>query len=73
LPVILYGYQIQSLTLNEEYKFQVFKNKEPSEIFRPKKGEVSEQFGGNLLFIQIVKMRKLQWAEHMARIGEPKN
>ena len=36
LPVILYGYEIWTLTLREEKRLQVFENKVLRKIFGPK-------------------------------------
>jgi hypothetical protein len=42
LPVVLYGHETWSLTLREEHRLRVFKNKVLSRIFGHKKDEVSE-------------------------------
>jgi hypothetical protein len=41
LPVVLYGCETWSLTLKEEYRLSVFKNRVPRKIFGPKRDEVT--------------------------------
>jgi hypothetical protein len=40
LPVVLYRYEIWSLTLREEHRLRVFENKVLRRIFGQKRGEV---------------------------------
>jgi hypothetical protein len=42
LPVVLYGCEIWSLTLREERRLRVFKNRVLRRIFGPKKDEVNK-------------------------------
>jgi hypothetical protein len=84
LPVVLYGCETWSLTLREEYRLRVFENRVPRKIFRPKKDEViggwrklhSEELH-NLFASQstitMIKLRRMRWAGHIARIGEKRN
>jgi hypothetical protein len=41
LPVILYGYEIWSLTLSEEQRLRVFENRVLRRIFGPKRDELT--------------------------------
>jgi hypothetical protein len=41
LPVVLYGCETWSLTLNEEHRLRVFKNRVLRRIFGPKRDEVT--------------------------------
>jgi hypothetical protein len=40
--VVLYGYEILSLTLREEHRLKVFENRVLRRIFGPKRDEVTE-------------------------------
>jgi hypothetical protein len=42
LPVVLYGCETWSLTLREECRLRVFKNRMLRRIFEPKRDEVTE-------------------------------
>jgi hypothetical protein len=84
LPVVLYGCEIWSLTVREEYKLRVFENRVLRRVFGPKRDGV---MGGwrklhneelhNLYsspsIIRIIKSRRIRWAGHVARMGEKKN
>jgi hypothetical protein len=41
LPVVLYGCEIWSLTLREEYRFRAFENRVLRRIFGPKRNEMT--------------------------------
>jgi hypothetical protein len=43
LPVVLYGCETWSLTLKEEYRLKVFKNRVKRKIFGPKRDKVAEE------------------------------
>jgi hypothetical protein len=82
--VVLYGYEIWSLTVREEHKLGVFENRVLRRIFGPKRDGV---MGGwrkmyneelhNLYsspnIIRIIKARRMRWAGHVARMGEKRN
>jgi hypothetical protein len=84
LPVVLYGCETWSLTLNEERRLRVFENRVLRRIFGPKGEEVA---GGwrwphndvlhNLYaspnIVRVIKSRRTRWAGHVARIGEMTN
>jgi hypothetical protein len=75
------GLQTLSLTLREEHRPRVFKNRVLRRIFGPKRDEVT---GGwrklyneelhSLYFspsiIRRIKLRRMRWAEHVARMGK---
>jgi len=44
LPVALYGCEAQLLTLREEHRLTVFKNRLLRRIFEPKRGEVTVEW-----------------------------
>jgi hypothetical protein len=83
LPAVLYWCETWSLTLREEYRLRVFKNRVLRRIFGPKRDEVT---GGwrkqhteelhNLYSspsIRMIKSRRMEWEGHVARIGEKRN
>jgi hypothetical protein len=82
LPVILYGCKTWSLTLREEHRLRIFENKVLRRIFGPKRDEVmgrwrklhNEEFrdlySSCPSIIRIIKLRRMRWAGHVARMGE---
>jgi hypothetical protein len=40
----MYGFEILSLTLREEHRLRAFQNRVLRKIFRPKRGEVTEEW-----------------------------
>jgi hypothetical protein len=76
----LYGRETWYLTLREEHRLKVFKNRVLRRIFGPKRDEVtgerkklhSEEL--HILYsspnISQIKSRKMRWAGHVARMGE---
>jgi hypothetical protein len=44
LPVVLYGCETWSLTLREEHRLRVLRNRVLRRIFGPKRGEVTEEW-----------------------------
>jgi hypothetical protein len=81
LPVVLYGCETWSLTLNEEHRLRVFDNRVLRRIFGPKRDEVTGEWrklhNGELHnlysspdIIRQVKSRLMRWAGHVARMGE---
>ena len=46
LPVVLYGCATWSLTLREERRLRVFKNRVLRRIFEPKRDKVTEEWNG---------------------------
>ena len=81
LPVVLYGCEIWSLTLQEERKLRVFENMVLRRIFGPRRDEVTGEWRRlhnvelNDLFsspnmMRVIKSRRMRWAGHVARMGE---
>ena len=81
LPVVLYGRETGSLTLSEECRLRIFKNRVLRRIFGHKRDKVKGEWRKlhnevlNDLYplpniIQVIKSRRMSWAGHVARIGE---
>ena len=81
LPVVLYGCEIRSLTLREEHRLMVLENGLLMRIFVPKSDAVAEEWRRLLNkdlydlysspnIIQVIKSRRIRWAEHMACMGD---
>ena len=81
LPVVLYGCEIWSLTLREEHRLMVFKNKVLRKIFGAKRDEImgewrnlhNSELGLHTLYsspniIMNLKLRRLRWAGHIAHM-----
>jgi hypothetical protein len=80
-PVVLYGCETWSLTLREERRLRVFKNRVLSRVFGPKRDEVRGEWKKlhneelNDLYslpniVRVVKSRRMRWAGQVARMGE---
>jgi hypothetical protein len=72
------------LTLREEHRLGVFENRVLKRIFGPMRDEVTGEWRkirkeelhdlySSLSIIRIMKVRKMRWAEHVARMGEKRN
>jgi hypothetical protein len=81
LPVVLYGCENWSLTLREERRLRVFENRVLRREFGPKRDEVTGERRKlhneemNDLYslpniVWVVKLRRMRWAGHVARMGE---
>jgi hypothetical protein len=81
LPVIFYGCETWSLTLREEHRLGVFKNRVLRRLFGPKRDEVTRGWrklhNGELhglysspSIIGVIKSRRMRWAGHVARMGK---
>jgi len=81
LPVVLYGCEAWSLTLQEERKLRVFENMVLRRIFGPRRDEVMGEWRRlhnedlNDLYsspniVQVKKSRRMRWAGHVAHMGE---
>jgi hypothetical protein len=79
--VVLYGCEIRSLTLREECRLTVFKNRVLMGIVGPKNDEITGDWRrlhneelydlySSLNFIQLIKSRRLKWAGHVACMGD---
>jgi hypothetical protein len=76
--VLLYGCETWSLTVREEHKLRVFENR-VLRIFGTKRDGVTGEWRKlhNLYsspsIIRIIKLRRMRWAGHVARMGEKRN
>jgi hypothetical protein len=81
LSVVLYGFEIWSLTLREERSLGVFENWVLSRRFGPKRDEVTgmrrklhnvelRDLYSSPNIVQILKSRRIRWAWHVARMEE---
>jgi hypothetical protein len=84
LPVILYECETWSLTLREEHRLRVPKNRVPRRISGPKRDEIIRGWTNlhneelhNLYslpnIIRMIKPRKMRWAGQVPRTGEKRN
>ena len=81
MPVVLYGFETWSLTLREERSLRVSKNRVLRRLFGPKRDEgigewrelhnekLNDVFS-SLIIIQVIKSRRVRWAEHVASMGD---
>jgi len=81
LAVILYGCETWSLTLREERKLRVFENIALRRIFGPRRDEVTGEWRRlhneelndlyfSLNIVRVIKLKRMRWAGHVARMGE---
>jgi len=81
LPVVLYGCETWSLTMQEERRLRVYENKVLRRIFGPKRDEVTGDWRRlhneelNDLYsssniVRVIKLRRMRWAGHVAWMGE---
>jgi hypothetical protein len=84
LPVVMYGCETWYLTLREEHRLGVFKNRVLMRIFGPKRDEVTGEWKklhseelhdlcSSPSIIRIIKMRRMRWAGHVTLMGEKRN
>jgi hypothetical protein len=82
--VVLYGCETWSLTLREEHGLGVFENKVLRRIFGPERDEVTGEWRklhdeelhdlySSPSIIRIMKVRRMRWSGHVARMGEKRN
>jgi hypothetical protein len=75
------GVKFWSLTLREEHRLRLFRNRVQRGIFRPKRDEVMEEWRrlhneelNNLYsspnIIRVNKSRRMRWTGHVARMKE---
>ena len=81
LPVVLYGSEAWSLTLQDEKRFRAFENKVLRKIIGAKRDEETgewrklhnaelHQLYNSPDIINVIKSRRLRWAGHAARMDE---
>ena len=81
LPVVLYGCETWSFTLQEKCRLTVFENRVLRRICGPKRKEVTGEWRQlhneelNVLYstpniIQVTKSRRIRWVGHAAHMGE---
>jgi hypothetical protein len=69
------------MTLKEEHRLRVFDNRVLRRVFGPKRDEVAGEWRklhneelNDLYFlpniVRVVKLRRMRWAGHVARMGE---
>jgi hypothetical protein len=83
LPMVLYGCETLPLTLREEYRLRMFKNRVLRRIFKPKGKEVTgleklheeelRSLYSSPSIIRMIKSRRMRWAGDVARMGEKWN
>jgi hypothetical protein len=82
LLVVLYGCETWSLTLREECRLRVFKNRVLRKIFGPKREEVTGEWRklhndelndlNSSPNIRLIKPRMMKWVGHVAHMGDRK-
>jgi len=81
LPIVLYVCETWSLTLREECRLWVFENWVLRRMFGPKRAEATGEWRKlhneelNVLYstlniVRVIKLRRMRWAGHVARMGE---
>jgi len=76
----MYGCETWSLTLREERRLRVFKNRVLRRVFGPKRDEVTGEWrklhNEELIglycspkFVRLIKSRRMRWAGHVACMG----
>jgi hypothetical protein len=80
LPVVLYGCETWSLTLEEEHRLRIFENRVLRRIFGPEREEDGswiklhndelQRLYSSLNIVRVIKSRRMRWAGHVARTGE---
>jgi len=80
-PAVLYGCETWSLTLREERRLRVYKNRVLKRIFGPRTDEVTGEWRklhneelndvySSPNIPRVIKSIRMKWAGHMARMGE---
>jgi hypothetical protein len=84
LPVALYECETWCLALREKLRLRVFENRVLRKIFGLKRDEVTGEWRklhnkelhylySSPSIIRIIKLRRMRWMGHVARMGEKKN
>ena len=77
----MYGSETWSLTLREVRRLKMFEIRVLKRIFGPKRDEVSgewrklhneelNELRSSFIIVRMIKLRRMRWAGHVARIGE---
>jgi len=80
LPVVLYGCETWSFILRDECRLRVFENRVLRRIFWRKRDEVTGEWRELQIeelsdlysspnIIRVIKLRRVRWVGHVARIG----
>ena len=73
LPVVLYGCENCSLTLNEERGLRVFENGAKQDGVTGERRKLHNEELNDLYcspnIVRVIKSRRMRWAGHVARIG----
>jgi hypothetical protein len=83
LPVVLYGCETWFLTLKEEHRFRVIKNKVLRKIFGPKGDEVTgwwrklhnkklHDLYSSPSISKVVRLGRMRWVRYVSRMGKGK-
>jgi hypothetical protein len=81
LHVVLYGCETWSLILREKQRLRVFENRVLRRILGPKRDKVTGEWRelhnqefhdlcSSPIIVQVIKLRKMRWAGHVAHMGE---
>jgi hypothetical protein len=84
MPAVLYGCEICSLTLRQEYTLRVFDNSMVKGIFGARRNEVTREWRklhneelrdlySSPNIIRMIKSRRIRCVGHVARMGEERN
>ena len=81
LPVVLYGCKTWSLTFRDDRRVRVFEKRVLRRMFGHKKDELTGEWRNiheeelnymycSAIIFRVIKLRKMRWAGHVARMGE---
>jgi hypothetical protein len=84
LPAVVYGCETSSLTSREEHRLRVFEKRVLRRIFGPEREDVkrglrklhNEEFHdlySSPNNIRLLKLKKMRWEDHVARMVETRN
>jgi len=78
LPVVLYGCETWSLTLEDVHRLRVFENRVPRRLFGPKRDEIkgewrklhNEEMYSSPSIFRVMQSKRIRWTGHAAHMGE---
>jgi hypothetical protein len=81
LPIVLYGCETWSLTLEDEHRLRVFENRVSRRIFGPKRDEIKGEWRkihneelNNLYsspnIFRVMQSKRIRWTGHVVRMRE---